>query len=296
MCLAIYRPEGAAAIPNAYLDLGMARNPDGFGLAWVADGRVMTAKYAPHDKTAFRKRYREVEATGQPVVAHLTVATHGASTAANAHPFTYEDVAEGTVAVVHNGILPIRTEAGASDSETFVRQVLTRLPCAWWRNPALMYLVSEAIGPGNKLVLMTATETVIVNERSGTWDAEVGAWFSSTYKPSYVPWTPSTGRAPSKREQRRQRAKARRDGPLVPALATVTGEEAYVPDPGMRGGGYPNLRHNGHAMTATTPINREKDGTYLLGAICDDCKTFADVYVIEGTVYMDGSHHVAVSA
>jgi hypothetical protein len=260
----------------------------------VANGRVMTAKYGPHENVRFRKRYREVEATGRPVVAHLRFATHGAKTAANAHPFTYEDDAEGTVAVVHNGVLPIRTEPGASDSQTFVQQVLTRLPSAWWRNEALMYLVSEAIGTGNKLILMTATETVIVNERYGTWDADVGAWFSSAYKPVSAAWAPCKRKAPSKREQRHQR-KVRNDRTLLPALVPVTGEEAYVPDPGMRGGGYPSLRHDGHAMTATTPINREKDGTYLMGAICDTCRTYFDVYVIDGTCYMDGGHHVGTA-
>lgn len=298
MCMIALRPAGDAHIPSAVIDAAMGRHPDGFGYAARIGGHLVTATFAPNERTAFKAALAKLDATGAEYAAHFRFATSGPKTRDMSHPYTYEDPdpAVGTVALVHNGIIAIAHERSKeSDTSAFVRLVLARLPSRWWANPALVYLVEESIG-WSKFVLMTAGETFVLGEKSGEWDA--GLWYSSPHRPAYMPGkaTASPGNVPSKHAQRRQRAKARRDGALIPQLPAVTTEDAFVPEPGMRGGGYPSLRHNGHAMTATTPINREKDGTYLMGAVCDECRTFADVYVIDGTVYMDGSHHdVAVS-
>ena len=186
MCLAFFRPQGTDSIPKAALDAACSRNPDGFGLAWVEHGALRTARFPPSGRSAFVKRYRIVEQTGAAVIAHARFATHGDRTTDNAHPFVYLDPSGFEVAVIHNGVLPIHTEPGRSDTETFARLVLTQMPTQWWDNHAVLDRVSEAIGFDNKLVLMTATgEVVIVNERAGTWRG--GIWLSNTYSvaPSY---------------------------------------------------------------------------------------------------------------
>lgn len=304
MCIIWTRPAGTPAISDAYLAESLANNPDGYGFAAYVDGALVSERFGPKGRAAFVKRYREVEATGATVIGHGRIATHGPKDADNAHPFRVEpEDGSAPYLLAHNGILGIRTEPGKSDTATYVEQVLRRLPGRWWENPALFYLVQSDLGYSNKFALLTGDgEVVIVNEGQGT--VEGAMWFSNTsfrpYPKLATQWMPAAKPghvAPnpaSKRSMKRAAAAARKAAAskaLVTVTPAVTSEDAYLPDPGMRSGGYPYITHEGHTLTATTPINRLKDGDYPMGATCDTCSTFFDLYVIDGSIYPDGGHH-----
>ena len=214
MCLAWMRPAGAAAIPQSYLDSAVSKNPDGFGFAYTDGGLLRVERFLPGGRKAFVARYREVEKRGDTVIGHARLATHGSRTLANTHPYVYTDPAGFEVAVAHNGIIRIKASGDESDTAMFVRLVLAHLPSRWWKQPALMYLVSEALGYGNKLVMLTAEgESVIVNADAGV--ERSGTWYSNAYSLPYAApgkrpvgsWFPSP-RAATRRTAKRGRREA----------------------------------------------------------------------------------------
>lgn len=188
--------KGGANIPHAVVDTALYRHPDGFGVAWRGEGEdgkptLHVERYGPSERKAFRKSLRRIDSMKVEYVAHFRFATHGPKDSPHAHPYEYEDAREGRVLVFHNGIIDIATTKAESDTEVFVRDVLARLPSRWWHNGALKYLVGQSIG-WSRLVIMTATETVNLQEDDGEWDG--GLWYSSSHRPSgYASYT-STGK------------------------------------------------------------------------------------------------------
>lgn len=184
-----HKGKRGANIPNAVVDTAMDRHPDGFGIAsreYTADGmpRIVIAKYGPAERKAFRKAVKRIDRSDSEYVVHFRFGTHGPRDKAHAHPFTYSDPDPevGTVVVFHNGVIDVNTTSQESDTEVFVRDYLTRLPSRWWDQEGIAALVEKAIG-WSRLVVMTATETVNLQERDGEWDG--GLWYSSNHRPSY---------------------------------------------------------------------------------------------------------------
>ena len=308
MCMIAWRPveKGKGAhIPNAVIDTALSRHPDGFGVAYRdASGVLKWERFGPAERVAFRAALKRVDKAAGEYVAHFRFATHGKPCAELAHPFEYTDPEAGTVLVFHNGVIGIATAKDGTESDTsvFVRDVLAALPTRWWRVPALRYLVGEAIG-WSRLVLMTADETVCLQEPDGTWDA--GLWYSSAHEPTPAAtwqltpggsaYTPGVGysapvstgqyaspatKAASGRTKREQRAARKAEARLLAANTST----ALLPYRSR------NLRHAGHALSAVQDIDFDHDGDYPEGVICDSCYTLGDLYVIDGTYYVDMAH------
>lgn len=302
MCLIAYRPvvpgKARHAIPPSVVDTAFGRHPDGFGIVYRENGCLRVEKFAPNERKPFRKALIRADKAGVEYAAHWRFATHGPKDRAHAHPYTYEDPIEGTVAVLHNGIINIHAAFTESDTEVFVRDVLARLPSGWWRVPAQRYLVSQAIGY-SKLVVMTGAESVVINEDDGEWDG--GLWYSSNHKPApkwqptkghAVPsWTPATGKSASDAYKVLTGTTAPVAEPTKPVLIpAVTGEDAYLPDEGAVH--VPSvLRHGGHDLETLKPVNWSKgDAAYRRSVRCTVCGTFGDVYVIEGNRFIELKH------
>ena len=194
MCMIAYRPAGKAGhMTRSIVDTATQRHPDGFGIAWRAPDGLHVERFAPTKKSraSFKRLTAEVDKAGYEYVAHFRWATHGPKDAAHAHPYEYNDPDPkvGKVLVFHNGVIDIATTPQESDTEVFVRDVLGRLESRWWTNPALVYLVNEAIG-WSKFTIMTGGETVNLHAGKGEWDD--GVWYSSNHRPTQK-WTPTKG-------------------------------------------------------------------------------------------------------
>jgi glutamine amidotransferase len=184
MCIIAMIPSKAARPNKAVLENCWESNPDGAGLMYpdatrgilVVDKGHMTLEslLAAFDKAPEK----------QPVCVHFRIATHGLKDAANTHPHI---VWPDEVAMVHNGILPIGAPANSAESDTarFARMVLPMLPKKWWANAALVHLIEEYMGGGNKMVMMDKEGCYkILNEEAGLWDQ--GVWFSNQgFRASY---------------------------------------------------------------------------------------------------------------
>jgi hypothetical protein len=252
----------------------MTRHPDGFGIAWREGGELRTEKFGPQARDEFRAALKRVDKRSDiEYVAHFRWATHGPKAESHSHPYEYIDPVEGRVLVFHNGVIDIATKSNESDTEVFVRDVLAHLPSAWWRNGALRYLVTQS-SEWSKLVLMTATETVSLQDKEGTWDG--GIWYSSSHKAAQLgnygatsAWSGSAVGTPLGKDY----------GDIV----TVT-RAAEQFDRGHE------FVHGGHTLSVVDRFEHDVDGAYEQALVCDSCFTVGDLYVINGENYIEMAH------
>lgn len=180
MCLIVFHPPNAKAVPIATLERAARSHPDGLGVMHAAGGKLHLTRFPPESVEAGLDYAVATLAAGSAAI-HFRTATHGSIGLSNTHPI---EVVPG-VGLMHNGILTggKETVTGASDTALFAQQVLRQLPRKWWRNAALCDLMGEAVGTFNKLLVMDATGYArIINEDHGVHDG--GNWFSNA---SYLP-------------------------------------------------------------------------------------------------------------
>jgi len=295
MCMIAHRPASSDArgsnIPNKVIDTAIGRHPDGFGIAWREAGALRHEKFGPLEFAQFRDLLKKLDKQSDiEYTAHWRFATSGKPCRDLSHPFIYTDPIEGDVAVFHNGVIDIATGGShESDTSVFVRDVLARLPSGWWNNPAIEFLVGESIG-WSRLLVMTAAETVSLQEEDGKWDG--GIWYSSEHREyPATTWKKPVATTPSA-------LSVLSDDPIWrPTSATSytrvdEGEEAddwedIYGSPIISGNTW---SHGGHELQRMYDFDRKKDGEYPQSMMCDECYTMGDAYVISGKTYIDIGH------
>jgi len=187
MCLAIYKPKGVQ-ISKAYLHNGYSENKDGCGFAFARKNRVEVYKGFESFKT-FWQAIKPLQGKHAMLI-HFRFATHGDKSDSNVHPVLING---GKIAVIHNGIISIKTHGNDSDTVTFAKQVLQ--PCFSrfaWKDATLKYLIETSIGTHNKIAALNHKgEAVIYNESSGHWHK--GAWYSNNGYEGNKRWFHSIG-------------------------------------------------------------------------------------------------------
>jgi hypothetical protein len=177
MCIIAMIPTKAQRPGLDILEQCWRSNPDGAGLMYPNQERnILVVDKGHMTLTALKEAWAKVP-EGVPVCVHFRIKTHGPKDPANTHPHV---VHPDEVAIVHNGILPIGAPANSPESDTarFARLVLSNFPKTWWKNDAMVHLVEEYMGRGNKMIAMNASGSFrILNESAGTW--EQGVWFSN---------------------------------------------------------------------------------------------------------------------
>jgi hypothetical protein len=191
MCIIVMIPVKAARVGEDIINKCWSSNPDGAGLMYPDKVRKILVVDKGHmTLSEFQAAYAKVP-VGVPVCLHFRIKTHGLKDPANTHPHV---VHPDEVAIVHNGVLPIGapTDSPESDTARFARLILAVLPKRWFKNPALVHLIEEYMGKGNKIVAMDAGgDFKIINEEAGTW--EQGVWFSNSTFRSYRSYGTSYG-------------------------------------------------------------------------------------------------------
>lgn len=174
MCLAIWKAADKR-VTKEHLENGFNANNHGAGFAYPWKDKLHICKgFFKFEE--FYKEYQKVEAL--PCLIHFRIRTSGGQDAKNCHPWSVTP----ELALIHNGIIRLKEAEGLSDTGTFAQYVLRPIlggnPEAW-KLPGVQWLIEEAIGMGNKIVLMNNKgEHAILNEKQGDWEA--GCWFSNT--------------------------------------------------------------------------------------------------------------------
>lgn len=180
MCLAVYKPAGVLPDWEAYRE-GFRCNSHGAGFAVVDSGNVLVHK-GFFDFDAFREAFAPV--ADRQAAIHFRLATHGKTDRDNCHPF----LVQPDLALIHNGILPIRCNLNTAMSDTWhyaqlILQPLSERDPDFFVRPELIFLGSAAIS-GSKFVFLRGDGThAIWNEGDGHWHAD--AWWSNR---SYQSW------------------------------------------------------------------------------------------------------------
>ena len=187
MCLLIAQPQGRK-VKKDHLQSAYWQNPDGIGYAFIdrATNKIVTRK-----AMGFHQFWTDYQADwkrhghSSPFLVHFRLATHGETNETNVHPFKVK-TSEGETVFAHNGIIDIhipKHEQHMSDTRMFGRQILNSLPDNWLDNAAIITLVEEFLGYGNKIAVLTTSpacerELYILNDDLGHYDKH-GVWYSN---------------------------------------------------------------------------------------------------------------------
>lgn len=294
MCIIIHREQGSN-VPNNVLDYNRTKNPDGFGISWRDEYGVHVEKFSPKEYDDFHALLKRLDRDPSiEYTAHYRLATHGAPCKELSHPFTYEDPEVGPVHVFHNGIIRISTRQGESDTSQFVKDILAKMPSQWWKNPALVYLVEEAIGY-SRLLLMTNDETIRL-DGGKSWTKQGGIWYSTDPGPSK--WLPKGGTkyVPTSGKGNEHNLPSNIVKYTPPSAWTQPEEistdarftEVEDEDTGDVAGWY----HEGHWVESLIDIE-DGDDDITGAAVCTECNTVGEFYIISGTTFIDVPHQHA---
>lgn len=297
MCLIAHRPKPGAHIPNEVININRWMNPDGFGLMWRDAELIRYQKYAPDEFEFFRNQLKALDVTDVEYAAHWRNATAGDHNREMAHPYEYTDASGTPIVAMHNGIINIKTSKEESDTYAFVHQVLAKLATGWWDDPALRFLVEQAVG-WSRLLLFTPAETVYINRDE--WKVEDAV----TYSTEPMPGTVYAGHYVTNKKKGTSYPPTIWDGneydgfdypdvfPDDPATWEPVGdivkqmEKDIFTKPVV-------WFHDDHLIEPLEPltnadITEEED---LIGSIvCTECETEGEFYVIDGKVYAEMTH------
>jgi hypothetical protein len=184
MCLLTQQPASVNFTDAFLLDV-YAKNKDGLGVMYAADGKLHVYKSLPANGQDFVDFYRK-HAANRDCIWHARMQTHGDIDMENCHPYRVTD----DIWMAHNGILSTGNDADHTKSDTwhFIKNVLRP---ALTTDPNLMLdpewiaFMGSIIGGSNKFGLLRADgESCIINQKSGV--KFENSWLSNTYA-----WTPS---------------------------------------------------------------------------------------------------------
>ena len=177
MCVIVYKPKGVS-IDEQNLEDCYASNPDGIGLMYQANGRVVVRKGLTLPETTGMVASLEGD-----VVLHFRLATSGDVDAANCHPFAIthdpdvlgSDAREVRAAIVHNGVMPKWVKQGSawSDTARFVSKYLANIP----RKTRDKALQKASKTTGGKFAMMSYTDV----DMYGNWNEVDEVWYSNLH-------------------------------------------------------------------------------------------------------------------
>jgi len=190
MCLLTYLPPGVMPDVEA-LGNGMIFNDDGHGYAIVAGDKIIVGRGLVGAKVLEEFTLARWQHPEGPALYHSRLATDGAESLANVHPFAIGG--DPRTVMAHNGIMPLRPGKGDPRSDT-------RIVAEWYIPRAYRNLRGRKarlrfqrwMGRFNKVVILTVDNrfrdhAYILNEDEGIWSG--GSWYSND---SYLPYTLSS--------------------------------------------------------------------------------------------------------
>ena len=172
MCIIVYKSKGKKLDKNV-LRICHENNNQGMGFMYASHNKVIIRKHL----TDFDKLWKVYEDNiisknrelSLPVVWHFRIRTHGEISLANCHPFHTKD----GIGFCHNGLFSkIDIPEGSPDSDTltFKKQVLDKLPTRWIGNKVIKFLIASYIGYNKLLFLKPSGDVITFNGKM--WDED----------------------------------------------------------------------------------------------------------------------------
>lgn len=163
MCIIAIKPQGKPMFSDTRIRTMFANNPDGAGLMYCRQGKVVIEK-GYLDVDSLLRRLHRVDFTDRTVVIHFRIGTSGYNDKMNCHPFPVfqknELSCECNLAMAHNGILYDYTppkKSAINDTQVFIQDVLNNLSKNFYKNKDVLMLIEELIG-SNKFAFLDKDE------------------------------------------------------------------------------------------------------------------------------------------
>jgi hypothetical protein len=183
MCLALSKPAGKK-LDKVSMQRAYTANHDGCGFAVRVKGHGLIDKglWSFEDFWARLLPYMAYDA-----IVHFRMASMGTINAENCHPFALV----GGGALIHNGHMSAYGTLSQSDTSQWVEHVLNPLLRTYpdaLHHPTIRTLLADSIGY-SKMVILTAQDTLILNEDTG--HTKGGIWYSNHSYQAPKPVTPA---------------------------------------------------------------------------------------------------------
>ena len=208
MCIIAVKKKGLKLMDEATIRTMFSRNRDGAGVMWAEESKVHIRKGFMNVNDILQFLGKR-DWTDVPMILHFRIGTAGGNTPINCHPYPIRQPnaleCDCDLGMVHNGIMSKynprqKEDMKLNDTQVFIRDVINQLPKNFINNKAIMQLIENDIGGGNKLAFLDKTEKItLVNKKAFIEDD--GYYYSnSSYKPltttyksgttwSYTPWS-----------------------------------------------------------------------------------------------------------
>ena len=202
MCIAILKPSGVNQPSEDVLKICFDNNNDGAGYMFVRKGLIVIRK-GFMTFVDFISDYNHQRLSDKDVIGyHFRIRTDGKISKGCTHPFpiaAHENQltrlsCNTDLAMMHNGILPIKHESHISDTMEFTMSILNDLTIRDnIHRPAIIKLLTEYIGTSKVCILDRDGRYELL----GNWINDDGVFYSNdTYKESWygsMVWTPRNG-------------------------------------------------------------------------------------------------------
>lgn len=180
MCLLTFIPDYVSPDLERFA-IAAKNNPDGFGFSILEKDGFLTGHGMNFSEVA--NKFIDLRTKHQgPAIFHFRWATHGSETVENCHPFYLGQ--DPTSMMGHNGILPVKIQAGddRSDTRVFAQDIMPAVGGITALDDDDYYKRLSAWATGSKLVFLTNNEDTkhdwyIINEKDGHWDKDM--WWSN---------------------------------------------------------------------------------------------------------------------
>ena len=173
MCVAILKPKNNT-IDDKIIRKCWETNPDGGGLMYVNNGKIIVKKELEDVESFIRKYHESLPFFQSDVILHFRIGTSGLMNLENTHPHKVNE----NVYMVHNGIIVRCTEVNSKFSDTMkFCKFISNLPSNFTRNKSMIELITGYIGTDKMIFLNRNGDIKIVNENKGIW--KDGNWYSN---------------------------------------------------------------------------------------------------------------------
>ena len=175
MCVAVLKPE-KSTIDDSTIRKCWETNPDGGGLMYVNNGKIIVKKELENVESFIKKYHESLPFFQSDVILHFRIGTSGLMNLENTHPHKVNE----NVYMVHNGIIDRCTEVNSKFSDTMkFCKFISHLPNDFMKNNSLMELITGYIETDKMIFLDDLGNTRIINESLGKWVN--GNWYSNTH-------------------------------------------------------------------------------------------------------------------
>lgn len=195
MCIIITKNSGINLPSKKVLKSCFNSNPDGAGIMYCQDNAVNIRKGFMSFKSFWQYHQDRKFDKDTAIVYHFRIATAGGINPGNCHPFPISNddnllkclaVKGEEIAIVHNGIIPIKTPDHLSDTQVFIKDILAGVRSELIAKNAAVLKLVELSTAGSRFALLYGNGEIITSGPGWIPDSNGLLYSNDSYLPRTV--------------------------------------------------------------------------------------------------------------